>query len=76
MPIILPTPDSNISYFVAGAKLDGEKLLSAGGRVLGVTAVNDDLKSAVNDAYNAVKKVDFSNGFYRNDIGAKALKAL
>lgn len=74
--INLPTPDSNISYFVAGAKLDGEKLLSAGGRVLGVTAVNDDLKSAVDDAYKAVKKVDFSNGFYRNDIGAKALKAL
>ena len=75
-PVILPTPDSNISYFVAGAKLDGEKLLSAGGRVLGVTAVNDNLKSAVNDAYNATKKVDFSNGFYRNDIGAKALKVL
>ena len=74
--IVLPIPDSNISYFVAGAKKDGERLVSAGGRVLGVTAVNTDLKTAIDDAYKAVKKVDFSNGFYRNDIGAKALKAL
>ncbi len=74
--IVLPTPEANISYFVAGAKKDGDRLLSAGGRVLGVTAVSDDLKTAIDDAYKAVKQVDFSNGFYRNDIGAKALKAL
>jgi len=74
--IVLPTPENNISYFVAGAKKDGDRLLSAGGRVLGVTAVNDDLKTAIDNAYKAVKQVDFSNGFYRNDIGAKALKAL
>ncbi|MBR4073013.1 MAG: phosphoribosylamine--glycine ligase [Clostridia bacterium] len=74
--IVLPAPAENVSYFVAGAKKEGERLLSAGGRVLGVTAVNDNLKSAVDDAYKAVKQVDFSNGFYRNDIGAKALKAL
>ncbi|MDD6479599.1 MAG: phosphoribosylamine--glycine ligase [Oscillospiraceae bacterium] len=75
-PLNMPKADENISYFVAGAKLDGDKLLSAGGRVLGVTAVSDNLKTAIDDAYKAVKKVDFENGFYRSDIGAKALKAL
>lgn len=75
-PLNLPCTDDNISYFVAGAKLEGDTLLSAGGRVLGVTAVSSDLKSAIDDAYKAVKKVDFSNGFYRNDIGARALKAM
>ncbi len=75
-PLNMPKADENISYFVAGAKLDGDKLLSACGRVLGVTAVSDNLKTAIDDAYKAVKKVDFENGFYRSDIGAKALKAL
>lgn len=75
-PLNLPCTDDNISYFVAGAKLEGDTLLSAGGRVVGVTAVSDNLKTAIDDAYKAVKKVDFSNGFYRNDIGAKALKAM
>lgn len=75
-PIVFPEKKDNISYFVAGAIKEDGKLLSKGGRVLGVTAVNNCLKCAVDDAYKAVKQVDFSNGFYRNDIGAKALKAL
>ncbi len=73
--IKLPAPEENTDYFVAGAKLEGDKLLSAGGRVLGVTAVADTLEKAIENSYKATKKVEFSNGFYRNDIGARALKA-
>ena len=61
--------------YVAGAKLDGDKLLSAGGRVLGVTAIGDTLSEAIDNAYANVKKVGFANAYYRHDIGAKALKA-
>ncbi len=64
------------SVFVAGAKLDGEKLLTAGGRVLGVTAVAQDLVSAINAAYGKVEKVSFNKAHYRHDIGARARKAL
>ena len=64
------------SVFVAGAKLDGEKLLTAGGRVLGVTAVADNLVSAIDAAYAKVSKVSFEKAHYRHDIGARARKAL
>ena len=63
--------------YVAGAKLDENgKLLSAGGRVLGVTAIGNDLSTAIDKAYENVPKVSFANAFYRHDIGARALKAL
>ena len=61
--------------YVAGAKLDGERLLTAGGRVLGVTAVADTLESAIEKAYEATRKVKFDNIYYRTDIGQRALKA-
>ena len=61
--------------YVAGAKLDGGVLKTAGGRVLGVTDTGADLREALAKAYENVKMVSFSNAFYRNDIGAKALKA-
>ncbi len=63
------------SVYVAGAKKENGKLLTAGGRVLGVTATADTLENAINKAYKKVKKVDFENAFYRKDIGARALKA-
>ncbi len=59
--------------FVAGAKLDGGKLLTAGGRVLGVTETADTLQKAVDKAYESVKGVYFENAYYRKDIGKKAL---
>ncbi|MBQ8321851.1 MAG: phosphoribosylamine--glycine ligase [Clostridia bacterium] len=64
------------SVYVAGAKLSDGKLVNAGGRVLGVTAVEDNLGDAIKSAYNKCKKVDFANAYYRSDIGAKAIKAL
>ncbi len=61
--------------YVAGAKLDGDKLLSAGGRVLGVTASADTLEEAIKEAYLNVEKVSFENAFFRHDIGQRALMA-
>ena len=64
------------SVYVAGAKLDGDVLKTAGGRVLGVTATAQDLKSAIGNAYEKVNNVHFYNAFYRKDIGAKAMEVL
>lgn len=61
--------------YIAGAKLDGDRLLTAGGRVLGVTAVADTLAEAVEKAYREGEKVRFANQFFRHDIGARALAA-
>jgi len=64
------------SVYVAGAKLADGKLVNAGGRVLGVTAVADTLGEAIDAAYKKVEKVSFANAYYRRDIGKKAMKAL
>ena len=59
--------------FVAGAAIKDGKLVTAGGRVLGVTEIADTLEDAVAASYEAVKTVSFGNAYYRNDIGKKAL---
>ena len=64
--------DKNI--YVAGAKLENGKLLTAGGRVLGVTETAATLADAVAAAYETVKTVNFENAYYRKDIGKKALE--
>lgn len=61
------------NVFVAGAKLEDGKLLTNGGRVLGVTTVKDTLKEAIDASYEAVSKISFGNAYYRKDIGQKAL---
>ena len=63
------------SVYVAGAAEKNGKLVTSGGRVLGVTAVEDTLENAVSSAYKKVEKIHFENAFYRHDIGAKALAA-
>lgn len=68
--------DFDDNLYVAGAKLSGDKLLTAGGRVLGVTAIENTLSEAIKKAYSSVKKVRFANAFYRNDIGAKAMAVI
>ncbi|MGN0539405.1 MAG: phosphoribosylamine--glycine ligase [Candidatus Fimenecus sp.] len=68
--------DFDDNLYVAGAKLSGDKLLTAGGRVLGVTAVGDSLEKAIEKAYSSVNKVHFANAFYRKDIGAKAMSVI
>ncbi len=68
--------DFDDNLYIAGAKLNGDDVVTAGGRVLGVVAVENDLVTAIEKSYSSVKKVHFDNAFYRNDIGAKALKVL
>ena len=68
------TLPSNKNIFVAGAKKQDGQLLTAGGRVLGVTEIADTLKDAVKKSYETVKMVHFDNAFYRKDIGKKALQ--
>ena len=69
------TRDSDINgqVYIAGAKLEDGKLLTAGGRVLGVVAVGNTLKDAIDSAYENVNKVHFGNAFYRKDIGQRAM---
>ena len=55
--------------FHAGTKLDNGKIVTNGGRVLGVTAKGKDLKEARANAYEATKLIDFKNKYMRNDIG-------
>ena len=71
------TADDDVmkDIFVAGAKLADGKLLTGGGRVLGVTALGSCLSCAINNAYEKVEKVHFDNAFYRKDIGKRALQA-
>lgn len=62
--------------FHAGTKKSGEKILSNGGRVLGVTALGDSLESAITNAYAAIEKITWSQKYYRTDIGKKGLSYL
>ena len=63
------------NVFIAGAKAQGDKLLTNGGRVLGATCVADSLSAAVSGAYEMIGNIHFDNQYYRKDIGAKALNA-
>ncbi len=65
-----------VKVFHSGTRVQDHQLLTAGGRVLGVTAVADDLASAIQHAYTAAGKVHFEGMHYRKDIGAKGLKRL
>ena len=69
-------PEKKDGIFVAGAKLAEDKLLTAGGRVLGVTEIADSLAEAVDKAYKTVKTVHFENAYSRSDIGKRALEVL
>ena len=73
----LTIPESIRSQvFVAGAAIKDGQLVTNGGRVLGCTAVAEDLPAAVKKAYALVDQVSFANAYWRHDIGARALKAL
>jgi phosphoribosylamine--glycine ligase len=62
--------------YVAGAVLNGEgKMMTSGGRVLGVSAVAATLSEAIGKAYADVEKISFENAYYRHDIGKRALEA-
>src|SRR5262249_48918327 len=63
----------DVAVFHAGSKVSAGQVLTAGGRVLGVTAIGGDLQSARDRCYEAVSKIQFEGAYYRRDIGAKAL---
>jgi len=73
-PITIPE-DLDGAAYVAGAKLQDGVLRTSGGRVLGVTAVGETLREAVDKAYLQADRVKFDNAYYRKDIGQKALQA-
>ena len=66
--------DKNVVVFHAGTKESEGKIVTSGGRVLGVTAVDSSIKSARDRAYAAVEKIAFEKNFYRKDIAWRALK--
>jgi len=63
----------DVVVFHAGTKNVGNNIVTAGGRVLGVTALGDTLQAAADRCYQAVEKIQFEGAYYRRDIGAKAL---
>jgi len=75
LPLTLPAETGqgrNIQIFQAGTALgEAGHLVSAGGRVLAVTALAPTLKEAVGAAYQEIDRIDFAGGFYRRDIGIK-----
>ena len=64
-----------VIVYHAGTALDENKLVTSGGRVLGITAMGADLKDALDKAYKAVDEIDFENKHFRKDIGQRALNA-
>ena len=68
---------ANVTIYHAGDKLDGEgRLVTSGGRVLGITAMAPTLKEALADAYAAAETVNFDGTYMRHDIGRRALAAM
>lgn len=63
--------DEDIILFHAGTKMENNKLLTNGGRVLGVVALGEDIDAARQKAYSNVSKINFEKAFYRKDIGIK-----
>ena len=67
--------DLDAQVYVAGAERREGRLVTSGGRVLGVTAVRDTLREALDASYAAVRRISFKDAYYRRDIGARALRA-
>jgi len=63
-----------VEIFHAGTRWENDRVVTAGGRVLGVTALADDLPAAIDQAYRAVELISWDGCYYRRDIGQKALR--
>ncbi len=63
--------EDNIVIFHAGTKNENGKILANGGRVLGISAIAEDFKTARQNSYDAINKIDWKDGFYRRDIALK-----
>ena len=71
----LDLQDKNSFVFHAGTKRENDKILTNGGRVLGVTALGDTLDSAISNVYSRIEKISWQNKYFRKDIGKKGLLA-
>ncbi|MBN1405296.1 MAG: phosphoribosylamine--glycine ligase, partial [Candidatus Omnitrophica bacterium] len=63
----------DVVVFHAGTASDKDRIITSGGRVLGVTAMGTDIKTAIDRAYKACGKINFEGMYYRKDIGRRAL---
>jgi len=63
----------DVVVFHAGTSFDNDSIVSSGGRVLGVTALGEDIRAARQRAYEAMEKIRFEGMHYRRDIGSKAI---
>lgn len=66
----------DVVVFHAGTGSKDQKVVSSGGRVLGVTALGDNLQLAIQSCYEAVNHIEWKNCYHRRDIGAKAIKRM
>jgi len=66
--------DSTVKVFHAGTALRGDDVVTAGGRVLCVTALGDSTRQAQQHAYDAVRRVSFAGAHWRSDIGQRAIR--
>ena len=66
--------NENEKLFHAGTKFVDNKILTSGGRVFCMTALGETLEIAIDNAYNAIPKINFEGMFFRSDIGKKGLK--
>jgi phosphoribosylamine--glycine ligase len=71
-------PEEGTVVFQAGTKRHNDSIVTAGGRVLGVTAIGyrNELENTIRAAYKAVERITFDGAYYRSDIGKKALNHL
>lgn len=67
---------NTVAVFHAGTACNTGKIVTNGGRVLGVTAIGDGIENAIKNVYNAVSKITWDGAYYRTDIGKKALTYL
>jgi len=72
----LDSSSDRVQVFHAGTKKENDKILTNGGRVLGVTALGNSLENAISKAYSAVEKISWPNKYCRKDIGKKGLSNL
>ncbi|WP_337844264.1 phosphoribosylamine--glycine ligase [Thermus sp.] len=72
IPLHLPEPPEGVLLFHAGTRREGERLVSAGGRVLNVVGLGATLEEALERAYGFIPQIGFPGAVYRRDIGARA----
>jgi len=72
----LDISSDKVQIFHAGTKKENNRILTNGGRVLGVTALGNSLEDAISEAYSAIEKIIWPNKYFRKDIGKKGLSSL